>query len=109
VPSELPIACSLEGSDLRERLAEMAEVGRSGLIGVESEPGTAVLRFRQTEGMSDRLARIVAAESECCGFLDMELEERDGSLQLTIDSPEGAGPVVEELVAAFSGRLEAAR
>ena len=101
---ELPIACTLNGADLRERLAEMADVGRSALLSAETGSGTAVLRFREADGVSDRLARIVAAEGECCAFLDMELEARDGSLKLTIDSPEGAEPVVEELVAAFSGR-----
>jgi hypothetical protein len=102
MPEELPLACSLSGADLKERLAEISEVGRTGLLQVETKDGTAVLRFRAAEGMPDRLAKIVAAESECCAFLEMKVENRDGSLELSIGGPEGSEPVIEELVEAFT-------
>jgi hypothetical protein len=108
MPEELPIACSLSGADLRDRLAEMKEAGRAGLIHVETAGGAAVLRFRASEGMSDRLDRIVAAESECCAFLDLSVEESDEALELRIAGPEGSEPVVEELVEAFTGRTAGA-
>jgi hypothetical protein len=102
MPEELPIACSLDGAGLEERLAEIAAAGRVGLLKVERQAGAAVLSFRSGEGMRDRLNRIVAAESECCAFLEMKIQERDDSLELTIRGPEGARPIVEELVEAFS-------
>jgi len=102
LPQELPIACSLSGPDLRDRLAEIREVGRAGLIGVEREGSRSVLRFRPSTEISARLARIVAAEAECCAFLALRIDEAPDSVRLTIEGPKGTEPVVDELVAAFA-------
>jgi MerR family transcriptional regulator, copper efflux regulator len=100
---ELPIACTLSGPDLRERLAEIREVGRGALLEAAGESGRRVLRFRRSDGVAERLARIVEAESQCCAFLDLRLDASDGLISLTIEGPEGAEPVVDELAGAFSG------
>ncbi len=51
---------------------------------------------------------IVVAEAQCCAFLRMDLIDEDGTLVLTIEAPEGAEPVLGDLVAAFGGRERAA-
>jgi hypothetical protein len=107
MPDELPIACSLSGSDLKQRLAEMADLGRVALVDHQSADGKAVLRFRSSEETSQRLGRIVAAEAECCAFLDLGITARGDSLELTIAGPDGAEPVVDELVEAFAGQAGA--
>src|SRR4051812_10697756 len=101
MPTELPIACSLSAAELPARLAEMNDLGRSALVGVERTKTTAVLRFRHDGETSARLAAIVTAEARCCAFLDMTLHETGGALALTISAPPHAAPVLDELVAAF--------
>jgi len=99
---ELPIACTLSGPDLRERTAEIRSVGRAGLIGVEPAGGRRILRFRRSEEIATRLARIVEAEAHCCAFLDLTIDENADSVTLTIGGPAGAEAVVDELASAFA-------
>jgi hypothetical protein len=106
MPSALPIACSLSASELPERLAELAAVGRASLLAVAAEENRAELRF--AAAARERLAAIVAAESQCCGFLALRLEEQSDAALLTIEAPAGAGPGLDGLVAAFSRDREAA-
>src|SRR4051794_36553228 len=102
MPTELPIACSLSAAELPARLAEMGDLGRSALIGVERTKTGAVLRFRHDRETGERLAAVVAAEARCCAFLDMTLRQTGDALELTISAPADAGPVLDELVAAFA-------
>lgn len=99
---ELPIACSLDAAGLDGRLSDMAKVGRAALIDSRAGEDSAVLRFRAREGIADELGRLVAAESECCPFLDLSLEQRGGVVELTIKGPPEARLTVQDLVAAFS-------
>ena len=100
--AELPIACSLGAAELPARLAEMRAVGRAALVGVERSATRAVLRFRPDPRTRGRLAAIVAAEAECCAFLDMTLREGRDDVALTIDAPPDAAPILGDLVAAFA-------
>lgn len=102
-PADLPIACSLSATDLNERLAEMAAVGRAFLVSAEVHKTRGVLRFAAGAGVRDRVEAIVAAESECCPFMTMRLSDRPDAIVLTVDVPEGAEGVVAELVDAFGG------
>jgi hypothetical protein len=97
---ELPLACSLDGPALAERIAEMRALGKDALIAAEP-PG--LLRFRATPDTRRRLERIVAAEAECCPFLGFELSEHKKELRLTVTTPEGANTVATELLEAFAG------
>ncbi|HYG95908.1 MAG TPA: hypothetical protein VD741_02255 [Solirubrobacterales bacterium] len=98
----LPIACSLSAGDLQRRLAAIANVGAESLIDHVTEEGRHLLRFRSDAGTRRRLEEIVAAEGECCSFLDLSLQERDGALVLSVAPPDGQ-VVADELVAAFAG------
>lgn len=98
----LPIACSLGAGDLKQRLADVAAIGEEGLIGQEVNGGTHLLRFRFDVGTRRRLEGIVAAEAECCSFLDLTLEERGGELILSIAAPDDGQLVADELAAAFA-------
>jgi hypothetical protein len=103
----LPIACTLDAGQLQDRLAEMSAVGRSSLRAVEPGSRQAVLRFGPAGAVRERLAAIVQAESHCCAFMDFELRERADEIVLTISAPEGAEPVLSDLVAAFSSQERA--
>jgi hypothetical protein len=47
---------------------------------------------------------IVAAESQCCAFLEMQIAEAPDEIVLSITAPDGAEPVLDELVSAFRDR-----
>jgi hypothetical protein len=96
---DAPIACSLNADELPERLGEVRALGRD----VRAVDADGTLRFGAEPATRERLEAIVAAESVCCPFLSFDLRERDGELLLTIAAPEGAEPMVRELIAAFSG------
>jgi hypothetical protein len=98
---ELPIACSLAAGDLKTRQSELVALGRQSLISVDrTDHGPVVLHFKADAATRAELRRIVAAEAECCAFLQMTLTE-GASLNLAIEGPTGAGPVIEELVSTF--------
>lgn len=98
-----PIACSLDASDMRQRLGEIAEVGADSLIERSADGERHLLRFRSDAETRRRLEAIVAAEAKCCSFLDLSLEEQGGELVLTVSAPEDGQPVADELAAAFAG------
>jgi hypothetical protein len=105
---ELPIACSLSATDLERRQTELAELGRETLVHVRRGEGVAmVLRFARDRDTRKRLERVVAAEAECCAFLDLRIADDEG-LELTIDGPADAAPVIDELAAAFGSPIPAA-
>ncbi|HEX4308256.1 MAG TPA: hypothetical protein VHZ54_19625 [Solirubrobacterales bacterium] len=96
-----PIACSLGADDLRRRLEEIAALGAEGLRGRSVEGNARILRFRPDPAIRRRLEEVVAAESECCAFLDLGLAEEDGDLVLRIAAPADGRPVADELALAF--------
>ena len=98
---EPPIACSLNATELPVRLAEMAALGRDALVDARIEATRAELRFAAGAEVRERVEAIVAAESECCGFLTMRVDDEPDLVVLGIEAPEGADPVLQELVAAF--------
>jgi hypothetical protein len=101
---ELPIACSLGGAELAARVEQIRALGADGLVDVVEAPDRAVLRFRPEAGLHGRLETIIAAEAECCPFLDFELERRPDASILTIRAPNGGAEVVHELAGAFADR-----
>jgi hypothetical protein len=108
MPAELPIACSLGTTELPARLAEMAALGEAALVDTRQDATHAELRFAAGAGVRERVAAIVAAESHCCAFLTMRVAGEPDTVVLTIDAPEGAELVVQELLDAFRGQPQAA-
>jgi hypothetical protein len=95
-------ACTLTAAEMPDRLVETTALGRSLESSVIVD-GRAVLRFRRDDETRVRAAAFVAAESVCCSFLSFELLDEPDALVLTVDGPEGAEPIVAQLVAALSG------
>jgi len=100
----LPIACTLNATDLRARGEELRALGRDALLDATEDEGRAVLRFRADPSVGKRVEAIVAAESECCAFLDFEVVHGPDTTVLTISAPNGGAEMVHELVAALAGR-----
>ncbi len=80
---ETPIACSLSGDDLECRLATIAEIG-TDLISHDRDGDRHLLRFTGDATNRRRLEQLVAAESQCCPFLELALSEAHGELTLSI-------------------------
>lgn len=102
-----PVACSLDAGELEGRLAAIAAVGGDSLISHQIEDDKHWMRFRADASTRRRLDEIVAAEVECCSFLDLSLAEEDGALLLSISAPEQGQPIADELAAAFSPHVGA--
>jgi hypothetical protein len=100
----LPIACTLGAADLEVRLAELRALGSDALLDVSEEAGRAVLRFRSGPDVARRVDAVVAAEAECCAFLDFHVEHGSEATVLTIAAPDDAAAIVHELAGAFAGR-----
>ena len=99
----LPIACSLPAGDQRERLEEMSSLS-ARLLSVDRDGGRgSVLRFERDAETESRLRGIVAAEGECCPFLDLTLRSEGSKLSLSVSGPDGAEPVIDEIVDALTG------
>jgi MerR family transcriptional regulator, copper efflux regulator len=104
--SDLPIACFLDAAGMRARESELARLGHSLISVSRPDRAPAVLRFTADEETRNRLDRIVAAEAECCPFLDLRVRQGQ-TLELTIDGPDDAAPVIAGLVSAISGSVAA--
>jgi hypothetical protein len=97
----LPVVCSLGADDLRRRLEEIAALGRESLTGRDADAETQTLRFRRGPATRGRLEGIVAAESDCCPFLEFDLGEEGDELVLKIGAPQEGAAVAAELARAF--------
>lgn len=98
------IACSLGAGDLKQRLADIAEIGADSLISREVDGDRHLLHFRADADSRRRLEEIVAAEAKCCAFLDLSLSEQGGELILSIAAPQDAQTLADELAGAFAAK-----
>jgi hypothetical protein len=96
-----PLTCSLGASDLQQRLDEIARLGAASLIDRDTDGGTHTLRFRSDPATRRNLEQIVAAEAKCCSFLDLELNEHNDELILTLDAPADGRSLADGLAVAF--------
>jgi hypothetical protein len=63
---------------------------------VDLFPRLLTMRFPTSIELSTKLRELVAAESECCGFVDWELQDRGDELHLTVrGDPEGVLAMAE--------------
>jgi hypothetical protein len=101
---ELPVVCSLGAGDLEARLAEIGAVGAESLIEHRREGAVHLLRFRADAGTHERLEGIVAAEAECCAFLDLKLKAGCCELVLSVAAPEAGRLTADGFAMAFGAR-----
>jgi hypothetical protein len=106
--TEIPIACTLDATQMEARGEEIRALGRDGLRAVERGERTVTLRFRADPRIRGRVEGIVAAESRCCAFLDFTLADEEGTTVLTVAAPEGGEPMAHELADLFAAGAEIA-
>jgi MerR family copper efflux transcriptional regulator len=94
MPTELPIACSLTPDAAAERMAEWREVAAKALVDKSSIDGGVRLRFRRDDQVHAALNDLVAAERECCPFLDLDIRTSDATIELDVTGPAEAAPII---------------
>ncbi|HEY2477158.1 MAG TPA: hypothetical protein VGI17_00335 [Solirubrobacterales bacterium] len=99
-------SCALPDDQLRERIDALARIG-DDLIESRVDGDLHVLVFRASPEVRRALEQIVAAERECCSFLDLTIEDRPatgqepGRLVLTVAAPPEGALVAAGFAAAF--------
>ena len=96
------IACTLSPAEMRQREADIRTLGRDALLGVERSERHVLLRFRSDPATRARVEAIVAAESDCCAFMDFELSVTGDAIALRVAAPAGAEPAVRRLADLFA-------
>jgi hypothetical protein len=80
----------------------ITEIGAGSLIDHGREGNRHVLRFRSDPLTRERLEGVIAAESECCAFLDLSLEDDANDLVLSVAAPEGGQATADGFASAFA-------
>ena len=93
--NDLPIACALSPTDQARRFATSTAIVESSLLDATLTERGASMRFRPTA--ESGLRELIAAESECCAFLEFALRRDGEDLRLTVEGPEMARPIIVEL------------
>jgi hypothetical protein len=94
-----PIACTLSGSDVRERRAWLADLARDGLL--DHQRGDLSLHLWYKPDVADRVHEMVRQEEACCAFLTFEMHEQPDAVKLTIRAPEAAREIANLLFDQF--------
>ena len=98
-----PVACSLSGSDMEKRQAELRALFAESVVEKKRDQRGLRLLLRYSPGLAERVGRAVELERECCPFLQIALEREGGYLDLRIAGPPEAAAVIDgfaELAAA---------
>jgi hypothetical protein len=96
---DTPIACSLPPDALRERRAHIDRIARQALRSRRHIAGGARLTFAAGPEIADSLRELIAAEADCCAFLQMNLHAAGSELVLDVTGPEEAQPIIAEIFA----------
>jgi hypothetical protein len=90
----LPIACTLVGEAANDRWVEWQGLLSGG--SAHKTDGQLTVAFPRSFVSADRLRALVAAERQCCGFVDWNLEERGTDLVITVrGEPDGLRAIAE--------------
>ena len=98
---DLPIACSLSESELRERRKTILVSMQHDVIDTESLPNGYRYEFRAQADVLSKLAELVWLEHDCCRFLTFKIvvEAGDAPVRLEVTGP----PESKQMIADFFG------
>jgi hypothetical protein len=83
-----PIACTLKGSELKDREGAWNKLMGSGLVKRDLVPGG--IRLRATPGAASELMELIDLERECCAWIHFEVSDQS----VVTLTAEGAGDAV---------------
>ena len=94
-----PIACTLAPDEFRSRSSDLAAIAARSLRQRAPIPGGERLTFAGDDATERELRAVVAAEAQCCAFLELDLRRQREHLVLDVVGPEDAQPLIAELFA----------
>ena len=101
-PPPQPLACRLDGNELGDRIEAWREVvQRATSRGVEGDCVVAV--YPNDAQLLGRLRELIAAEAECCSFLQFRLEETPDAILTELRLPEDLPDSMRTRVVALFG------
>ncbi|ADG73336.1 transcriptional regulator, MerR family [Cellulomonas flavigena DSM 20109] len=87
------IACSLDAGSVPDRISDwQALVARATLR--EHVAGGIALTFSASPALAAEVARLAAAEQDCCTFFTFTIQMTTGQVRLEVQAPPGAADVV---------------
>ena len=97
---DIPVACSLSASELREREVEFLAKFRSAVIATEELPDGYAFRVPAGGGCITLIAELIVAERECCPFLTFEMSAHPqmGPVIVRMFGPGGAKGFLETIL-----------
>ncbi|AVZ72885.1 heavy metal-responsive transcriptional regulator [Streptomyces lunaelactis] len=98
---QAPVACSLAGADQEGRARQWQQLLASSTGREDTGDGLRVTFPAGPEVAAD-VARLAAAEQDCCAFFDFTLHLTPTALVLTVRAPEAADALVAELFGALT-------
>jgi hypothetical protein len=94
---EHPIACTLSPAGYRQRTDELTKLAARALLSRQQNGGGQRLVFTDTAENERDLRAAIAAEADCCAFLELKLTRTLDGLVLDITGPPDAQHVMTEL------------
>lgn len=98
----LAIACTLDSTSFRDRVASIRDLASRHLLSSRREP--LVLHLIYAAAALPEVENLVEQESECCAFLDFHIKSGE-QVELIITAPESAALAADELFAHFAPEL----
>ena len=93
---EPPIACTLDGAAVPDRLAEWQALLRRARSRTSAADGALRVEFADNVALGE-LARLVTAEQHCCAFFSFAITVDARGIALEVRAPEGPADVVAAL------------
>lgn len=92
--TDSPYVCTLSEQDVPARTHQIRQLA-DGLRARHRSPGRVQLRFAGE--LADIVDQFVRDESACCSFFEFAIDERDDEVQLTVQAPAEAQPLLDSL------------
>jgi DNA-binding transcriptional MerR regulator len=94
-----PVACSLTAAEVPGRVTDWQALTARAVHREQIDGGTA-LTFAADAGLAAEVARLAAAEQECCEFFDFTVRLTTGQVRLEVRAPADAVDVVTAMFGA---------
>ncbi|GIG22092.1 MerR family transcriptional regulator [Cellulomonas chitinilytica] len=98
-PADVPVACSLAPAAVPGRVTDWQGLIASAVRREAVDGGTALV-FDAAPGLAADVARLAAAEQECCPFFDFTVRLTTGQVRLEVRAPADAADVVAAMFGA---------